>query len=419
MIENKVIKAYRSLDARVRDVSKEYFHTRPLAQYKVDGMAIFMDLRDVLLASALSANEVLISGSTGEGKTHLSKMFMCGLFGNKYKILQMDASFSMDKLRDMAYNIIAEGGRLKDAVQGSDLLFAPGVIIDEYTRAPAEITNIIQGWLQNGALVFEGGREISPGVELPGIAGRYQWKIATINEGIRYVGARRVDKASRDRLAVEIPLDIFRLTDGDKRQLASKKNRNIDAHDGDVSLDDFAAAMNGVQGIAIGPEAEEFMLYLLRMNQCTKTPNHTKLEIDNFSPEYCKGCRLSSEKNNLCGSVYAPSNRSKIALQNLGRSFALARAVKSSQHDVSVELEDIMAAAPFVFYGKIDIHPGWIERTSKSSRWEATINVLKFAYERFGKFISANHECLKENTPETIQALQKYALEKDAWAYEI
>ena len=378
-----------------------------------------LDLRDVLVASAVTGNNALLSGSTGEGKTHLSKMIMAGLFGNKYRVLQMDASFSLDKLRDMTYDVIANGGRLQDAVTATDLLTTPGVVIDEYNRAPNEITNIIQGWLQNGTITFEGGCEVHPGVTFNDGKERYQWKIATVNEGGKYAGARKLDKASRDRFAVEIPLDLFPPTDDDNRRLEEKTGTSVDAYDGDGLLDDVLTVMQGVRSIPISEDAGEFLLYLQRMNQCTKAPNKTKLEIENFGPEYCKGCRLSRDKDNICGSIYAPSRRSRIALQNLAKGFALARAVKAGTEPAAAELEDVVAAAPFVLYSKLDIQPGWMEKVGGGSRWQAVTNVMKYSAERFGRFVQVNFEYLGSKTKESDEALRKYAQEQDAWAYQL
>lgn len=97
------------------------------------------------------------------------------------------------------------------------MLSAPVVIIDEYNRALPEITNILQGYLVNGTLVFEGGKEIVPGVKFDDKV--YQWKIATLNEGEKYYGARSVDKALKNRFGAVINFDIFEPTDMDRRAI--------------------------------------------------------------------------------------------------------------------------------------------------------------------------------------------------------
>ena len=422
-MKKDLISTFQSLDARVREATRDYYHSRPLANYTAHNRkTVSIDLRGMLLASAITANNVLLPGTTGAGKTHLSKMFMAGLFGvTGYKTLQMDASFSLDKLRNIAFDVIANGGNLHDAVREADVLTVPGVVIDEYNRAPSEITNIIQGWLQNGALTFEGGKEVHPGVAFNGRE-RYQWKIATVNEGGPYSGARKLDKASRDRLNVEIPLDVFPLTREDRYKLHSKTSTAVDAYDGAGVLDDVISALQGVRTIPISGTVDEFLLYLQNMNQCIKAPNKTKLEIENFSPEtMCRGCHLITGNNNLCGSVYAPSDRSIISLQNLAKGFAVYRCLQTEDDpsQLRVELEDVLAAAPFVLLSKINIHPGWIDKTSVGSRWQAVNNVVKFSYERFTKFIRSNWEYLQQQTTEAKAALKTYAEEKDAWAVDL
>lgn len=425
MVKKDAVEALRKLDVRVREASKDYFHSRPVANYMSgDGdntYSVSMGLRSLMLVSAVTGNNVLLTGSTGSGKTHLSKMVMAGLFGNTgYKTLQIDANFSLDKLRDISFSTVASGGRLSEAVKETPLLTVPGVVIDEYNRAPPELTNIIQGWLQNGVLTFEGGREVNPGVVFNGRE-RYQWKVATVNEGSRYSGARKLDKASRDRLSVEIPLDVFPLTDDDRRNLSYKTSTSVDAFDGDGALEDLLKVAVGVREVPLTGPANEFIIYLQRMNQCVKTPNKTKLEVENFSPEYCKGCHLSKGNDNICGSVYAPSDRSVIALRNLSKGFALYRCLQtgSDPSNLKVELEEVVAAAPFVFLSKLDMHPGWIDRTSNGSRWQAVNNAVKVAYNRFKNYVQSNFEHLQQNTPDSLKAMQKYAQEKDAWCIEL
>lgn len=420
----QAIQKLRDLDVRIQESSKDYFHSRPLIDYSVinskgNSCSVQAGLKTVLLLSAATQNNALISGTTGSGKTHLAKMVSAGLYGDAYKILQMDASFSLDKLRDIAFYVIAdkEKGNLHDAVMETPLLRAPGIVIDEYNRAPNEITNIIQGWLQNGTLTFEGGREVYPGHEFDNE--RYQWKLATVNEGTRYSGARKLDKASRDRFGLEIPLDIFPLTDDDRRKLRTKKNANVDASDGKGALDDLLYVMKAIREIPLTSTADEFLVYLQRMNQCVKTPNNTKLEVENFSPEYCKGCHLAKDCNNICGSVYAPSDRSIIALQSMAKGLALYRHATVPSTNPEADIEDIIAVAPFALYSKMDIHPGWVDKVAKQSRWQAINTIIKQAYSRFSNFFRNNMEYIGQNTPEAKEKMQEYAKGNDAWAVEL
>lgn len=425
-MDKSTIDTFKSLDARVRESTREYFHSRPLATYEVqeDGVTktVSMDIRAMMVVSASSGNNVLVTGKSGSGKTHFAKMAMAGFYGNNgYRTLQIDANFSLDKLRDIAFDIIAGGGRLSDAVRETGLLTVPGVVIDEYNRAPHEIRNIIQGWLQNGTLTFEGGKEVSPGVLFNGRE-RYQWKFATANEGARYSGAGKIDKGSRDRFNVEIPLDLFPPTREDKYKLHSKFSTAVDAYDGNGALEDILAVLQEIRKIPLSGTADEFLLYLQNMDQCVKAPNNTKLEIESFSPETtCKGCHLNKGDNNLCGSVYAPSERSIISLQNLAKGFSTYRCIQtgSDPERLQVKIQDVLAAAPFVLFSKIDINPGWIDKDSKGSCWQAINSVVKHAYNRFSVFAIANWQHLEKDTSEGRVALKKYAAEKDAWSVDL
>ena len=77
-----IIKKYEGLDKRVRETSKEFYHSRPLVEYRVDGKEVSMDLRSLLLNSACTGNNVLLAGDTGSAKTHLAIMVNVALFGN-------------------------------------------------------------------------------------------------------------------------------------------------------------------------------------------------------------------------------------------------------------------------------------------------------------------------------------------------
>ncbi len=439
------VSALTDLETRVRACSTDFYHSRPLVQYRKEYKdssdsilgedRAALDLRDLLVASAITANNVLLIGKSGAGKTHLSKMVMTALFGTEgYKTLPIDATFGIDKLRDMAFGDISAGKNLKEAVRATGFLTCPGIIVDEYNRAPSEITNMLQGYLQNGALVFEGGREVTPGIQINGSDERYQWKVATANEGKAYLGARKFDKASRDRLAIEIPLDIFPPADADRRALAAKTSSGlaVEASAGDVS--DVLELLEHVRAVPLSTTLREFIIYLGRMDQCVKAANYTKLDIENFTPEFCQGCHHAAESSNICGSVFAPSERSLINLQNMSRAFALLRYARSGyQHKIlKAEIDDFMAAAPFALYSKIDIHPGWIDTTSQASRWSAVSSVVKIAYTKFKSWFHANRDTLRKladlearggmgaaEAYEARRALHKYASDKDVWSADL
>lgn len=72
-MDHTVIDKFKGLDTRVREATQEYYHSRPLATYAVQesdsSKTVSIDLRGMLLTSAVTANNVLLTGTTGAGKT--------------------------------------------------------------------------------------------------------------------------------------------------------------------------------------------------------------------------------------------------------------------------------------------------------------------------------------------------------------
>ncbi len=414
----EIIEKLRNLNDELRRISKGFLHSTPLAKYKVDNIEVIYDLRDLLLMCAVSGSNCLLTGKTGCGKTTIARM-VASLFGD-YGFLQVDATLDVNKLRDLTFEPIKKGEKLSDAVKTTKLIDAPAVVIDEYNRAPLEITNILQGYLQNGSLIFEGGKEVFPGVDFNGR--KYQWKIATVNEGEKYYGTRRIDKASRHRFAVEINLDIFEPSDKDRRELIEHGGARI-VESERSHLNDILAVYKSLEKVKISPIVEEFVLYFMRMNQCIKSPEGTKSSVY-FTQEYCKGCHLLPIDNEICGNIFAPPERAIINWITLARTFALYRASKYGG-EVMVREEDAIASAPFVLYLKMDINPSWVAKRYRGSEWNATKNVINLAYERFRNFYNSIYDILKKRAEgkdineKDLGKIKKYLTTRDVWVADL
>lgn len=422
-MENET-RTLKTLLTRIGESTKKFYHSTLLADYESEGIKAEYGIRELLLLAAVTNNNVILTGRSQSGKTHLAKMVMSALFGSNYGFLPVDITLNENKLRNLSFGAIKEGKNLNDAVKETKLISAPGVIVDEYNRAPYEITNILQGYLQNGTLVFEGGKEMTPGT--PFSNGKYQWKIATLNEGRKYGGAREVEKASRNRLPIEIPLDVFTPTEEDERKIILHGKAGLDVEKKQPLTHLVIEFYEKINQVPLEATAEEFIMYLTRLNQCTKSPEKSKLTIENFSMDYCKGCRHIVKDNGICGNVFAPSERSIIALSGLAKGFAIIRYAKAQdktkkQQDIKATIEDVLEAAPFTLYSKIDIEPNWVEKYAQGSKWKATKDVIKKCYDRFTRFFAKNEEVLKRGaeTEEDKQNLEKYATEEDPWCLNL
>jgi MoxR-like ATPase len=370
---------------------------------------------------------VLLTSRTGSGKTTFAKMLALSLFGEDHAFIQVDPKLDENKLRDIAFGKIKEGKNLSEAVAETKILTAPCVILDEYNRAPSIITNLLQGYLTNGTLVFEGGREFKPGV--PTKSGeRYQIKIGTINEGQEYYGTQAIDKASRDRFAVEINLDIFEPNENDRWNFIRNGPARLPDDTPESSLEKILELYEIVKKVSLSPLAEEFISYFMRMNQCIKSPEGTKLTVTGIGGEFCKGCSALALDKGICANVYAPSERTIANWIRLSKAFALYRAYKlnEEEYDVKVEIEDVIAAAPFVLYSKLSINPNWVTKYARGSLYNAVNEVVRIAYDRFIRGFKENEDLIERrinalkngNKPsEEDEYLAVRYCEKDPWFF--
>jgi hypothetical protein len=239
-----------------------------------------------------------------------------------------------------------------------------------------------------------------------------------VNEGEKYYGARKIDKASRNRLATEINLDLFEPGESDKRKIIAEKR--IKSNGNRESCLNYVLELHRqVEEVEINPMATEFFLYFSRMNQCVKSPEKTKLSV-NFSLEYCKGCHLKALDAEICSSVFAPPERTIIHWKDLSQAFALYRACKQ-ECKPEVTVEDAAAAAPFVLYSKLDINDGWVAKKAKGSLWNAINFVVKICRDRQLRFWKAHEDILKRGDPteEDMEKITKYVSERDPWAMDL
>jgi MoxR-like ATPase len=424
---NEYISLLKELDEKVREHTKGFYHSSNIVEYSVKGKRVSFDLRDISLICAIAGLNMLFTSRTGSGKTTFAKMFVMALFGEDYAFIQVDTKLDENKLRDIDFGKIKDGRNLSEAITETKMITAPAVIIDEYNRAPPQLLNILQGYLTNGTLVFEGGREFRPGVRTKS-GERYQIKIGTINEGDEYYGTHKIDKASSDRFAVKINLDIFEPTEEDRRNLMRHGPARLPENPPESSLEKVLEVYEIVKKVPLSPLAEEFIAYFMRMNQCIKSPEGTKLTVTGIGGEFCKGCSAFAPDKGICGNVYAPSERTIANWISLSKAFALYRAYKLNEREdnVKVTIEDVIAAAPFVLYSKLSINPNWVSKYAKGSLYNAVNEVVRIAYDRFMRGLKENKDLIqrminaRNNGNEPLEEDKDLAVrycEKDPWFF--
>lgn len=145
-----------------------------------------------------------------------------------------------------------------------------------------------------------------------------------------------MDKALRDRTVIEIPMDIFYQTAEDclnMLYIQKKIDKKTDGENG--ILKDVLKLFMQISKLEEDENVIFFLTYLSGMSYCVKvnSSSHIKESI-NFTPRMCEtGCHFKAEtpanRHNLCGNVYAPSQRALINLLKITKGVAYIRAAKT------------------------------------------------------------------------------------------
>jgi len=412
-------KEFDELQNSVDKAVKGFFHSTPLIIYQENGHKFEIDLKKFFLISALSGENMLFSGGTGVGKTTFAKSFLNGIFGSNYGVLQLDIGLDEAKYLDIDFKKMKQGKKLSESIVESQLITAPGVIFDEYNRAIGLQTSLIQSWLANYELIVAGNKKILPGLRLRDNS-NFQFKIATVNEGPEYVNVQEIDLASRDRFSIELNLDNFPMNDNDKRNLIThpqfKKLLDVNSNNKKLIRSEnktktFFDLYFKIKDIQISGEAQEFMVYLQRLDNCYKSPLGTKKSFISFTELTCEGCHANNIDNGICSSIHAVSPRTASNLISLARVFASYRIYEMEQENKKtsnkVIISDLKAIAPFVLsINKLGLSKNWIENSSNitgNSEYNAITAIFNIIEKRYKQdFEDISDLILKENNKEQL-----------------
>jgi MoxR-like ATPase len=343
-----------------------------------------LDLRDVLAMCAMARVNVLLPGETRVGKTFTVRKVSAALFG-EYNVtyIPLNAGFDINQLRNINFSKMKDS-TLSEGVRPGRALTGPAVIFDELNRAPPPVTNLLHPLLNGDPVVFDGGKTVIPGVELPE-GGRYQWVVAIANIGRGYLGTFEMDLAALNRFPVVIPIDNFPRTDDDRLKIMRSAESRGRGNGGDHARDVYSIGGEAKSLLRMDPMAENFLLRLLRQNQCTRSPAGMKNVLDSFSvSETCKSCHALAVDEGICGSVFAPGEGAIAKLADLSRMFALLRISSEAEPELRAELRvtvgDVKAVMPLALHLKMGVDGGWISRYAEGSSWNATQKASNLAF---------------------------------------
>lgn len=435
-----------TLEDRLRRFTADFSQSREFVRLRgpLDGTTVTLDIKDFLVIGAIANADILETGKSGGGKTHLAKMAMNAFFGSaQYVNKTITPGMNEEAFIDINFSKIKDGATLKGAIETTPILTYPGVILNEANRAPAPIQNILIPYLEYEFNIK--GLDFPVGVELPQ-GQRYQWRILTINEGAEYKGTAETDKAVRDRMVIEIPIDQFKSLKQDIRDMIqNRKSSAVTVERIDESKTETVVDLyQRIRSVPLSSMTSEFLVYLSGLSNCIKSSTGAKEGIA-FTLDLCKGCHHAAAENNICGNVYAPTNRSLINLQSVGKAVAAVRAYKSlvqliesSSSDskkrsattkfmesdylrnVEVTPDDIVALAPFILYSKIQVNEQWVKKFYQGNKFAAVRGVVNSAYNRFTQFYRDHRQEIvlfmtSNDHQKMLEFLHKYAKEKDAW----
>lgn len=466
MDPTKLVSTYQTIRDTLLQGCQGYNNSRHVLEYDRQGQTVSLNVKEMLLLGAVSMLDCLVSGKTGAGKTHLANLAMAALFGKEstrknkqegdtdrksgYVNKTITPSMRPEQFLDFDASCLHDGGRcgndepqatksIQDSLKATPILTVPGVVLNEANRAPSMVQNYLIPFLDRSMDIE--GVHLKVGHELSQDSGAtYQYRIITINEGEEYA-VEAMDKALRDRVGLEIPMDCFYQSPQDALDMFQRWREETPlkaAQDSPGCLDQLIELVTSMHSIPVDPEVDRILLYLSGISYCSRLAERQWPPIlealDGHSLDFCDTCHyaarhLDTNRGNLCGASRAPTQRALKALLLASRVLALTAASRTPDGmatPCSVVPEDVWAMAPFVLQHKLQLAEAWKRdlfndsggRQSAYSTWIATRQALELIRKRYQRLVDGKIlDLLDQPDPEAIEKYLRYCHDTgDFWA---
>jgi dynein-related subfamily AAA family protein len=424
-------------------VAAQYYNSQSVIDITINNplMNIEFTIDDILLIAAITQSNILLSGSSGSGKTYLAEIVSRFLFGtNGFTRKNITPDMNEQDFMDIDFGAIKEGKKLKDAMQADDLFKKPCLIIDEANRAPPIIQNRLMQILENN--IDLKSKTVKAGIKINGNK-YYHWNILTLNYGAEYSGTSVVDRAFKDRITLDIPIDNFPPKIDDQILMIREEHHQPEIETIEPPLEIILKIYENLRIIPLSIEAEALILYLSFTSNCIKSPTGSKYGVL-FSPQFCKenDCPFARNPplNKICPYTFAPSNRNLRRVVQVAKGFTLlkqasiynqiienqgkekAKEFLIEHPKIEVSIEDIIKIAPLILHSKLSMHPEWVLNKFNGNSFIACKTILKIVYERLDFFmknllIGVVNEKKKDTLSEKDISIRKRAI-KDDFHYE-
>ncbi len=400
------------------------FFTLRWDTYRPNTLSLDFTIDDIVIICALVQESVLLTGSSGSGKSFLCEIIGKIIFG-KDQVLEktITSEMGIDDFCDIDFGKLLKGSTLTEAIQSNSMLIRPMCILNEANRAPPLVQNVLFQLLDNNLNVKS--KHIPLGITLDlkgnitnfrstGSAMEHQrfyfWNVLTVNEGTEFSGAQKMDRALLDRITVEIEMDKFPPTFEDQIKMIVSPKEHLEAN---PSNDDYIKFIYNAktiieENIDLNTSATAFLLMLGWLSYCDYPDIINKKRV-NFRPLICseKKCRYANDsvKLKVCSHASSISNRMQRKLVIIGKALVLLKIVKTLtaifenvpikeiEHDkefltfnnaildennnCALCLEDICALAPVVLRSKIDLHDSWVTKEYLGNKINAVRDIVQ------------------------------------------